>query len=199
MRGSPSGSIEVHPLTPGLWDDFELLFGERGACGGCWCMTPRLSRADYEANKGEGNRLAMKALVDNGRVTGLLGYRGTQPIAWCSVEPRELVPWVDRSRLFRGTGGPGVWSIVCLFVDKAHRGAGVSVAMIEGAVAHAARAGAACVEAYPIIPQRDEVPAAFAWVGLASAYARAGFVEVDRPSATRARMRYTISRALPSP
>ena len=30
--------IAIAPLTPDRWDDFETLFGERGACGGCWCM-----------------------------------------------------------------------------------------------------------------------------------------------------------------
>ena len=30
--------LEFHPLTPRRWVDFEQLFGERGACGGCWCM-----------------------------------------------------------------------------------------------------------------------------------------------------------------
>lgn len=31
-------NLEFHPLTQDRWADFEELFGERGACGGCWCM-----------------------------------------------------------------------------------------------------------------------------------------------------------------
>ncbi len=27
------GDLEVHPLTPERWGDFERLFGPRGACG----------------------------------------------------------------------------------------------------------------------------------------------------------------------
>lgn len=30
--------LSFHPLTQKLWRDFEMLFGENGACGGCWCM-----------------------------------------------------------------------------------------------------------------------------------------------------------------
>ena len=35
-------------LTIDSWNDFERLFGERGACGGCWCMYWRLRNKDFE-------------------------------------------------------------------------------------------------------------------------------------------------------
>jgi len=43
--------LEVLPLTKARWPQFELLFGQRGACGGCWCMLWRLNRADFEARR----------------------------------------------------------------------------------------------------------------------------------------------------
>jgi len=36
--------LEFYPVTPARWPDFETLFGEKGACGGCWCMLWRLTR-----------------------------------------------------------------------------------------------------------------------------------------------------------
>jgi hypothetical protein len=48
------------------WENFKFLFGEKGACGGCWCMSWRLSRSDFEKRKGDGNKRAMKKLVGNG-------------------------------------------------------------------------------------------------------------------------------------
>ena len=43
-----SGTIAFHPLTPDRWADFEDLFGpDRGGNSGCWCLWPRLPRADY--------------------------------------------------------------------------------------------------------------------------------------------------------
>src|SRR5262247_157348 len=63
---SANSKLEFHPLTPERWRDFESLFGERGACGGCWCMWPRLSRSQYETQKGARNKRAMKKLVDGG-------------------------------------------------------------------------------------------------------------------------------------
>jgi hypothetical protein len=91
-------SFEAHPLTSDRWNDFETLFGAKGACGGCWCMFPRLKRSEYERHKGEGNRRAMKKLVD-GRVAGLLGYVEAKPVAWCSIEPRGLIGSLARSRI----------------------------------------------------------------------------------------------------
>ena len=51
------------PLTSNNWNDFVELFGDKGACGGCWCMTWRLKAAEYNRQKGEGNKKAMKELV----------------------------------------------------------------------------------------------------------------------------------------
>jgi hypothetical protein len=50
------------------------------------------------------------------------------------------------------------------------------------------------VEAYPVEPKSNDMPAAFAWTGLASAYRAAGFSEVARRSETRPIMRYRIGR-----
>jgi hypothetical protein len=61
-----NSKLEFHPLTPERWRDFETLFGERGACRGCWCMWPRLSRSQYEMRKGARNKRAMKKLVEDG-------------------------------------------------------------------------------------------------------------------------------------
>lgn len=76
------------PLTPETWPDFENLFGPRGACGGCWCMLWRLKNKEYEAAKGEGNRSAMKALVEAGTSPGIIAYQSGEPVGWASVGPR---------------------------------------------------------------------------------------------------------------
>jgi hypothetical protein len=45
-------NLEFHPVKNKRWADFETLFGERGACGGCWCMLWRLARKEFEQQKG---------------------------------------------------------------------------------------------------------------------------------------------------
>jgi len=185
-------SFEAHPLTPDRWNDFETLFGAKGACGGCWCMFPRLRRSEYERLKGEGNRRAMKKLVDSGRIPGILGYVEGKPVAWCSIEPRESIGSLARSRILApvpSVDDVPVWSIVCLFIEKSRRGRGLSTRMIEAAVLYAKSRGAAIVEAYPVEPKKTPMPAVFAYPGLASAYLAAGFREVARRSETRPIMR----------
>ena len=59
--------LQFSPVTKKRWADFETLFGERGACGGCWCMLWRLTRKEFESQKGAGNREAMKAIIEAGQ------------------------------------------------------------------------------------------------------------------------------------
>ena len=152
-------------------------------------MTPRLTRKEYEANKGEGNRRLMKALVDDGRIPGLLAYQAEEPVAWISIEPREEISSLSRSRILAPVDDEKVWSIVCLFIRKDQRRSGLSVRLIEACHAWAKRQGAPCIEAYPVEPKKDRMPDAFAWTGIAKSYLRAGFEEVARRSETRPVMR----------
>ncbi len=141
--------LEFHPLTPERWEDLELLFGARGACGGCWCMLWRLSRSQFERQKGEQNRAALGALVDSGKVPGILAYADGRPAGWCAVARREEYPALERSRVLKRVDEKPVWSVVCLFVDKAFRGRGVSVGLLRGAIEHVKRSGGNIVEGYP--------------------------------------------------
>jgi hypothetical protein len=83
--------LEFHPLTPEKWTDLENLFGERGACGGCWIMWWKLKRSEFERQKGEGNKKAFKRIVDSGEVPGILVYAGGQPVAWCAVDHEKPI------------------------------------------------------------------------------------------------------------
>ncbi len=81
--------MTFHPLTPERWKDFEKLFGPKGACAGCWCMWFRLTRAEFEKQKGAGNKRAMKKIVNSGEAPGIIAYSGDESVGWCSVAPRE--------------------------------------------------------------------------------------------------------------
>lgn len=191
--GDAHGSLSSFPLTPDRWGDFEALFGERGACGGCWCMLWRWARADFEAGKGDGNRAAMKALVEAGHTPGILAYRDGRPVGWCSVAPREDFPALARSRVLKAVDDTPVWSVSCLFVLPACRGQGVSVELLKAAGRFVAGRGGTVVEGYPVEPRTPTMPAPFAWTGLAAAFLRAGFREHRRGSATRPVMRLVVA------
>jgi GNAT superfamily N-acetyltransferase len=187
--------ITIHAATPERWPDVERLFGERGACGGCWCMTWRLPRKKFEQGKGTGNKRALKRLVTSGEVPGILGYVGSEPVAWCAVAPREVYPVLERSRVLKPVDDKPVWSVSCLFVLKAYRRRGVSVQMLEAAVEFARRRGAKIIEGYPVEPWLERAPDAFIWTGTPSAFLKAGFKEIERRSKTRPIMRRVIVRA----
>lgn len=189
---SPSFDAGIAPATPERWRDLEALFGERGACAGCWCMYWRLTSKDFARGKGAPNRQTLHDLVIAGETPGLLAYDGDRPIGWIAVAPREAYPRLARSRILKPLDDTPVWSIVCLFIDKGHRRRGVSAQLIRGAVDYVADQGGRVVEAYPVEPRNEKMPDVFAWTGIASAFLAAGFVERGRRSETRPILRYDL-------
>ncbi len=193
MAQKRPAKIEIVPATPDRWRDLERLFGERGACGGCWCMVWRSTNADYERRKGSGNKRAFKKIVSSGEVPGLLAYSKQEPIGWCSVAPRSSFSFLERSRILKPVDDSPVWSVSCLFVKRGYRGCGVSVKLLKAAVDFARQHGAPAVEGYPNDPQATMADA-FAWTGIASAFEKAGFQEVARRSPNRPIMRRKLRR-----
>src|ERR1700722_1448735 len=87
--------LEFHSLTPDRWTDFERLFGPNGACVGCWCMSWRLKRSVFNSQKGDGNKEAIRSIVNEGAEPGVLAYSGDEPVGWCAVAPREHYPALE--------------------------------------------------------------------------------------------------------
>lgn len=194
-RRKRSGDIlEIHPLTSARWSDFETLFGERGACGGCWCMWWRLKRSEFERRKGQANKKIMRRMVSSGGIPGILAYAAREPVGWCAVAPREEYAVLERSRVLRRIDAEPVWSVTCLFVKKEQRNRGVSVQLLRAAVEFVREQGGRVVEGYPVEPRAGRMADVFAWTGLVSAFERAGFVECARGSERRPIMRYRIGK-----
>jgi GNAT superfamily N-acetyltransferase len=174
-----------HPLTAKRWPDFEALFGPRGACAGCWCLWWYLPRSQWQEQKGDGNREAMRRRVLTGPPPGLLAYDGEEAVAWCALAPREETPALARSRILKPVDGQPVWSLVCFFVRRSHRNQGLTVALLNAAADYASTQGARILEGYPTEPATSPAAPAFIFTGIASAFRKAGFQEVARRSPTR--------------
>lgn len=187
-------SLIVRPVTPSRWKDLETLFGPNGAYSGCWCMFFRQTSAEYSAGAGEANREQMKGLVERNKVPGLIAYLDKEPVGWVSVAPREQFGRVERSPLFkRSTEEPGVWSIVCFFVHRSQRGAGVASTLVAAAVDHAIKKGARAIEGYPFDPAfKDRWNSAEAYIGTVEMFRACGFEEVRRTKPARPLMRYAV-------
>ena len=185
--------LEFQPVTPERWRDLEALFGEHGAYGGCWCMWWRLTRSEFAKQLGQGNKEAFKRIVDAGEIPGLLAYADGQPVAWCSVAPRETFPALERSRTLKRVDDKPVWSIVCFFIAKSARRKGVMLKLLRAAVAYAQAHGAKIVEGYPVEPT-GSLSGASGFTGVASTFRQAGFVEVLRRSRAQPIMRCFVGK-----
>ena len=142
-----------------------------------------------------GNRAAMKKVVASGRVPGLLAYLEGKPVGWISVAPREEFGRIERSPVSKAVDDEtGVWSIVCWYIDRRHRGQGVGSALLTAAVNYASRKGARIIEGYPVDPSRRKHSNAEAFVGIDAMFREAGFREVARRSPSRPLMRYMVRK-----
>jgi GNAT superfamily N-acetyltransferase len=181
------------PLTPAHWHDFELLFGENGACGGCWCMTWRVSPKEFREKKGAGNKQAIKKLVEAGHAPGILAYSGGQPVAWIAIAPRTEYVRLLGSKVLAPVDEKPVWSVSCFFVRKDFRNLGLTVELLQAAADLARNQGAKILEGYPY-DLKEKTSPPFVWTGLASSFERAGFQEVARRSKTRPIMRKELRK-----
>jgi len=183
------------PLTKTNWNKFTGLFGEKGACGNCWCMYYRLLKSDFlEGKADDGNKRAMMEIVWKGKPAGILGLYEGQAIAWCAFAPREDFIKLEKSRVHRRIDDTMVWSIPCFFIDKNFRRHGVSVELLKGVIRYAEENGIEIIEAYPAIPTQAKLPDSFAWIGLFRSFESAGFEIVDRTSKNRPMVRYHIEK-----
>ena len=199
-RAPTAAKLVVQPLTPARWADLEIVFGARGCsvARGCWCMYYRRSGTRAPLAPGmthaQGNRAALKALVDADKPPGLIGYHSKQPVGWVSLGPREEFAKLKRSPIMKPVDDLPVWSIVCFVVPSAHRGQGLAHELLRGAVSYARKNGATMLEAYPVDkPERSSDDSM--WFGSRSLYAKAGFEEVARRKAHRPIMRLAIGKS----
>ena len=185
--------LSFHPLTQKLWRDFEILFGDNGACGGCWCMHWKLRGKAFDENKGDRARQMQKSIVDAKKIPGLMAYLDGDPVGWVAVEPRSEYPKLAHSRVLTPVDDQQVWSVTCFFVEKNHRKKGIAVELLKAAIAHVHEHGGRIVEGYPVDSKTDQ-PAPFVFTGTASAFVQAGFEEVARNSPTRPIFRHYINK-----
>ncbi len=183
-------TLAFHPLTPELMHDFgAVLRGNYGA--GCWCMFPRLTRAETIALPGEGSisprrRRVMTELAKRDPAPGLLAYDGDEPVGWIAVAPRGELNRVDRSRATPRVDDVDVWTIPCVTVRKDVRGRGIAVALIREAVRYAAQYAAPAVEAYPR-DGSERTGDDNAYFGTETMFRRAGFRILRGPLENRPR------------
>ncbi len=188
--------ITTKELEPTLWKDLENLFGEKGACGGCWCQAWKLEKGEkWDDVKGKVAKARLKKEVKTKSVYGVIAFEGDKPIGWCNFGPRKSYPRLNRARTLKCDDIPLVWSVPCFFVDKDFREKGVAVAMLKNALKIMKKRGVKIAEGYPSKPGKDgRYIAAFSWTGTNSLFANQGFEVAGNQNGGKQRVRRTLNK-----
>jgi GNAT superfamily N-acetyltransferase len=189
-----SPSLSFHPLTADRWPDLEDLFGkDKGANSGCWCMWPRVSRAEFREMGKDKRKRAFRAIVKSDAVPGLLAYEEGKAVAWVSVGPRRDVALFNTTKTSRidEKGGDDLYAITCFYVRTGHRKRGLMKELAKAAIAYAQSRRAHAVDACPIEADRP-LMWGDGFVGIASVFRDLGFTEIARRSPRRPLMRLIL-------
>lgn len=190
---APDDGIRVVPVSRERWPDVEAVFGTRGDPSWCFCQFCVTTGRSYEESA-EHNREALCAQVAEQPPPGLLAYKGSEPVGWVQVGPRESFPRITTSPTTAALDSDGVWRCTCFVVRVGHRRQGVARALLTGAVDFAREQGATQVEAHPVdVGLRDgKAPSPTLYHGTLSMFADAGFAEVLRTRPDRPVVRLNV-------
>jgi GNAT superfamily N-acetyltransferase len=188
MASGARDGILIRPITKERRKDFETLMKTNSITGSCWDIWPRRLSPDGAARRAfwkakgvtasEGNRRDVAQIIRAGKPVGLLAYRDDAPVGFVSVGPRTAYPRVETSRTSPRVDDVAVWTVPCLYVHRAHRGAGVTTALLAAAVDYARKEGAPAVEGYPRSDDAPRVSAESAFFGTEAQFRRAGYRKV---------------------
>ena len=180
--------ITTEDVTPDSWKHIEGLFGNNGACGGCWCMSWRLAKNEKWDNiKGAEAKKRFKKLITSGLAHGALAFSGDEVVGWCSFDKRIDYLKLDRAPSLKCEDAENIWSIPCFFIKKGFRGKGVAATLLKHSVNTLKKQGVKIVEGYPIKLDK-ELPAAFVWTGTLSLFEKEGFeVVINKKGKQRVR------------
>ncbi len=165
-------TLEIRPVEPDMWPEFEQLFEARGGPKSCWCMVWRDFQRNATAKDQADRKRGMQDRIERGQKVGLMGFLGREPVAWCSVAPRPTFK-ASLDGLSQAEGSEK-WSLTCLFVKRAHRGKGLSGTLIDAAVDYARAQGASALDAYPVDPESPS----YRFCGFVSQFDSRGFAAV---------------------
>ena len=170
-------TFSVRPATADRFDDVATMLGPTNpASTVCWCLSHRLPSKESRSLVGPARGEYVRELCGRDVAPGVLAYDGDTVVGWAAVAPRAELPF-ERSRLIPHVDDLPVWSAWCIRVRSGHRRRGISLPLLEGAVAYAREHGAPAVEGYPVDNHGQKVDQTMAYVGTRGLFERAGFTK----------------------
>ena len=183
--------VSFRPVTPDRLDDLARFSESHGKFRYCSCMRWRLASTEYRRTTKPERVAALESLARRGVPIGVLAYVDGAPVGWCSIAPRETYVALGRYKALAPIDAAPVWSVVCFFVDRRVRRAGLTRGLLGAAVAYAMTLGAKIVEGYPVEPG----PRLYTYMGSPATFRAAGFRDVTPPGRARRVFRYRAPRA----
>ncbi|HEY6256613.1 MAG TPA: GNAT family N-acetyltransferase [Xanthobacteraceae bacterium] len=187
----PPAPLELacHPVTSERLSDLARFMEAHGKFRYCACMRWRMPSSAFSGSTKEGRGDALACLVQEGTPIGVLAYRDQEPVAWCSVAPRECYVALERYRALPRIDDRPVWSVVCFFVSARIRRGGATLGLLKAAVDYAKSQKAEIIEGYPVEPGRR----LYTYMGSPSTFRAAGFRDVTPRGQSRRVMRYFVN------
>ncbi len=139
----------------------------------CWCLSYRLPSKETLSLQRTERGERVRALMAEGP-PGVLAYDGDEVVGWAAVHRRADTSFATNRRIPH-VDDVDVWSVWCIRVRPGHRGAGLSHALLAGAVDFARASGAPAIEGYPVDNRGEKVDLTMAYVGTRSLFEKAGF------------------------
>ncbi|MEO6510796.1 MAG: GNAT family N-acetyltransferase [Nocardioides sp.] len=143
----------------------------------CWCLSHRVDSKTNRSLTGRERGEYVQRLCRRKVPPGVLAYVDGEVAGWAGIAPRAELP-ISRSAKIDPVDDLPVWNIFCVRVRSGFRGRGLSLPLVEGAVALARERSAPAVEAVPVDNQGEKVDLTMAFVGTRGLFERAGFTKV---------------------
>jgi GNAT superfamily N-acetyltransferase len=170
-------TFEVRPATLARFDDVATMLGPKNPTASvCWCLSHRLDARTNAALVGPARGDHVRSLTRRRVAPGVLAYDGDEVVGWAAVAPRSELPFARSTKIPHVDDLP-VWSLWCIRVRPGHRGRGIALPLLEGAVDYASEKGAPAVEGYPVDNRGAKVDLTMAYVGTRVLFERAGFTK----------------------
>jgi GNAT superfamily N-acetyltransferase len=196
----PDDQLVIVPANEASWDDLEAVLGTvKCHSTRCYCQRFKISAYRWNEIPDEERSHRLREQTGCGQpeaesTSGLVAYLDGEPVGWCSVQPRTAfpnignrVPWNGRTE---DKTDDSVWTVACFVVRAGHRRQGITYALARATVDFARDRGARALEGYPMLTESGKD---IAWgelhVGSRKVFAKAGFLEVSRPTLRRVVMR----------
>ena len=190
-------TFDVRPATLARFDDVATMLAPKNpASTVCWCLSHRLDSRTSRGLVGPARGEFVRELTRRPVAPGVLAYDGDEVVGWAALAPRSELPFA-RSTKIPHVDDVAVWSIWCIRVRPGHRGRGISLPLLEGAVDYARDRGAPAVEGYPVDNRGQKVDLTMAYVGTRALFERAGFaMAADTTSVSGGFPRVVMRRSL---